>query len=209
MRVVAVVVGVLALCAFSAFAGLTAGINLNPQSTVRFVPDWGSVGDWVSGVGALLAVIASLYMVQRSERFQLARDSEQVMLTQEPSMAWLTLHIACKGMRSCTVMDLRIGHGGKCSSLKHALSDRNKGVFPSRLEPGEMVQLDWSGRDLIPTLQTICNLGLKNTDGLYFEVVTGISLHRFGLDTLTLEELHTGADAFDISLTKREDGLPF
>src|SRR5690606_33024784 len=34
------------LCILSGLLGLTAGINLNPDSTVRFVPNWGSVGDW-------------------------------------------------------------------------------------------------------------------------------------------------------------------
>ncbi|WP_127650547.1 hypothetical protein [Pseudomonas koreensis] len=34
-------------------------MNLNPQSTVRFIPDWGSLGDWLAGVSALLTFIAA------------------------------------------------------------------------------------------------------------------------------------------------------
>jgi hypothetical protein len=129
MKVVGVVVTVLVISALSGLAGLTAGINLNPQSTVKFVPDWGSVGDWVSGIGALLAVIASLYMVQRSEKFQQVRDSEQLMLVQETDFAWLTLRVGCSGLRSCAVKDIRICHGKNHRSLKHDLADKNKGVF--------------------------------------------------------------------------------
>ncbi|MCP1506832.1 hypothetical protein J2Y83_002805 [Pseudomonas marginalis] len=53
--------GAIFLCVACGLLGLTAGINLNPQSTVRFVPDWGSLADWVSGIGALSAVFATCY----------------------------------------------------------------------------------------------------------------------------------------------------
>ena len=51
-----IALGVLAAFVLGGLLGLTAGVNLNPNVTVSFVPNWGSLGDWVSGVGALLAV---------------------------------------------------------------------------------------------------------------------------------------------------------
>ncbi|WP_336352975.1 hypothetical protein [Pseudomonas atacamensis] len=48
-----------AACVISGLLGLTAGINMNPQSTVKFVPDWGSLGDWVAGVSALLTFLVA------------------------------------------------------------------------------------------------------------------------------------------------------
>lgn len=208
MKVVAAVVAVLVVAVLSALAGLTAGINLNPQATVKFVPDWGSVGDWVSGIGALLAVIASLYMVRRSERFQLARDSEQLMLVQEPDLAWLTLRVGCSGLRACTVKDVRVCHGSQHKSLRHDLSDKSKGKLPSKLEPGESFELDWSGLELKPIVSIIHSLGLKRLDGLYFEVVTGISVHKFDFHEWTIDQLQQAADAFEMRLIP-DDELPF
>ncbi|MBI6913254.1 MULTISPECIES: hypothetical protein [Pseudomonas] len=208
MKVVAVVAAVLVVAALSALAGLTAGINLNPQSTVKFVPDWGSVGDWVSGVGALLAVIASLYMVKRSERFQLARDSEQLMLVQEQDLAWLTLRVGCSGLRACAVKDVRICHGKKHRSLRHNLSDKSKGKFPCKLDPGDSFELDWSGHELEQIVDIVNNLGLKSLEGLYFEVVTGISVHKFDFHKWTIDLLEEAATAFEKRLIP-DDELPF
>ncbi|WP_432755356.1 hypothetical protein [Pseudomonas sp. WMBT8] len=208
MKIVAVVVAVLFVVGLSALGGLTAGINLNPQSTVKYVPDWGSVGDWVSGIGALLAVIASLCMVRRSERFQLARDSEQLMLVQEQDLAWLTLRVGCSGLRACAVKDIRICHGNKHRSLRYDLPDKSKGKIPCKLEPGESFELDWSGHDLKPIITAVNNLGLKKLDGLCFEVVTGISVHKFDFDEWTIDLLKQAAEAFDLRLIP-DDELPF
>lgn len=56
--------------------GLTAGINLNPESTVKYIPNWGSLGDWVAGISALLTfVVACVAMnawrVQERQRLTL------------------------------------------------------------------------------------------------------------------------------------------
>jgi len=208
MKVVAVVAAVLMVATLSALAGLTAGINLNPQSTVKFVPAWGSVGDWVSGIGALLAVVTSLYMVKRSERFQLERDSEQLMLVQEHSLGWLTLRVGCSGLRACAVKDIRVCHGNKYRTLRHDLAEKSKGKFPCKLEPGESFELDWSGLELKPIVGIVHNLGLKSLEGLKFEVVTGIAVHRFSLHEWTVDLLKEAADAFDMRLLA-DDDLPF
>ncbi|MFK3945628.1 hypothetical protein [Pseudomonas fulva] len=67
MRLLLIVV-IAAMCVISGLAGLTAGMNLNPNTTIKFVPNWGSLGDWVSGCGALLAVIVTLWLADRSRR---------------------------------------------------------------------------------------------------------------------------------------------
>lgn len=72
----------LLLCIVTGLLGLTAGINLNPESTVRFVPAWGSLGDWISGIGALLAVVTSLYLVRRNEALQHEREREKIEVEQ-------------------------------------------------------------------------------------------------------------------------------
>lgn len=209
MKAVVMVAVLISASVLFGLLGLTAGINLNPQSTVKFVPDWGSVGDWVSGVGALLAVIASFVIVQRNERFQLARDDEQLVLNQEPEFAWLTLYIGCKGMRSCTVTDVKVCYAKRRRSIKHALSDKSSGKFPSRLDPGEFIQLDWSGIDFTQLLQVIGQLEVKNPKEIFIEVITGISVHRFDLDVATVSTLEEASEMLSISLTKQDDEVPF
>lgn len=63
----------------SALLGLTAGINQNPQATVRFVPDWGSLADWVAGIGALAAVFATVYFGWKQRQDLLPRLSMHAM----------------------------------------------------------------------------------------------------------------------------------
>lgn len=55
-------------CGICGMLGLTAGINLNPSSTVRYVWDWNAAGSWVSGIGALLAVIVTLRLADKARR---------------------------------------------------------------------------------------------------------------------------------------------
>lgn len=78
MKGVAVVVAVLVVAVLSALAGLTAGINLNPQATVKFVPDWGSLADWVAGIGSMAAVGATVYFGWKQRQDLLPRLSMAV-----------------------------------------------------------------------------------------------------------------------------------
>lgn len=89
----------LSTCLVSALAGLTAGINLNPVSTVRFVPNWGSFGDWVSGIGAFVAVAVALWQfhIQRKE------DVEDLIINQSQGRDRWRVSIASKGKRPARV----------------------------------------------------------------------------------------------------------
>lgn len=49
-----------AVSVISGLLGLTAGINLNHSSTVTFVPDWGSLADWIAGVSAFFTFVVAL-----------------------------------------------------------------------------------------------------------------------------------------------------
>lgn len=55
-------------CGICVMIGLTAGVNLNPSSTVKYIWDWNAAGSWVSGIGALLAVIVTLRLADKSRR---------------------------------------------------------------------------------------------------------------------------------------------
>lgn len=73
-------------CVVCGLLGLTAGINLNPQSTVKFVPDWGSLGDWVAGVAALLTffvacIAMNAWRAQERQRLLLQWKADLVEYT--------------------------------------------------------------------------------------------------------------------------------
>lgn len=64
------------VCVISGLLGLTAGINLNPESTVKFVPNWGSVGDWAAGISTFLTLLVACiamntWRVQERQRLAL------------------------------------------------------------------------------------------------------------------------------------------
>lgn len=86
-------------CLISGLAGLTAGINLNPVSTVRFVPNWGSLGDWVAGLGAFAAIAVALWQfhIQRKE------DVEDLFIDQVQHRDRWRVSIVSKGKRPARV----------------------------------------------------------------------------------------------------------
>lgn len=98
MKYLWVALGVSA-CLTSGLAGLTAGINLNPVSTVRFVPNWGSMGDWVAGLGAFVAIAVALWQfhIQRKE------DVEDLFIDQAQRRDRWRVSIVSRGKRPARV----------------------------------------------------------------------------------------------------------
>lgn len=98
MKYLWVALGVSA-CLTSGLAGLTAGINLNPVSTVRFVPNWGSMGDWVAGLGAFVAIAVALWQfhIQRKE------DVEDLFIDQTQRRDRWRVSIVSRGKRPARV----------------------------------------------------------------------------------------------------------
>ena len=73
--------GAVAICVVCTLLGLTIGINLNPESTTRYVLTWGSLGDWVAGVGTFTAVAVALwqsYILRKEDVEDLIIDQRQV-----------------------------------------------------------------------------------------------------------------------------------
>src|SRR5690606_41643222 len=71
-------IAVAGLCIVSGLLGLTAGINLNPAATVRFVPNWGSLADWAAGRGTLAGGVASGYYGWKQRQDLLDRKSTRL-----------------------------------------------------------------------------------------------------------------------------------
>ncbi|WP_053183651.1 hypothetical protein [Pseudomonas thivervalensis] len=95
-----IVLGVLIACAVSGLLGLTAGINLNPASTTKYVLDWGSLGDWVAGAGAFFAVGVALWQshIQRKE------EVEDLNIVQRQVRDRWLISVVSKGKRPARVL---------------------------------------------------------------------------------------------------------
>ncbi|WP_312387716.1 hypothetical protein [Pseudomonas sp.] len=77
---------ILFACVSSGLLGLTAGINLNPDSTIKFVPNWGSMGDWLAGLSALLTFVVAciamnVWRIQERQRLVLQWKADLVDYT--------------------------------------------------------------------------------------------------------------------------------
>lgn len=125
------------ICTSTLFAllGLTAGINLNPSSTVHFVPDWGSVGDWVSGIGALLAVATALWQVHRQQE----REKPRIIMHYDMKSSGIALGIVSEGHAPVTILGAHIEHD-HLNSIDLAERLPKGSAFPQRLDRGEVMQ---------------------------------------------------------------------
>lgn len=95
-----VALGVLGACLVSAVLGLTLGINMNAESTTKYVLDLGSLGDWVAGIGAFFAVGVALWQsyVQRRE------DVEDLTIDQAQGNERWRISVVSRGKRPVRVL---------------------------------------------------------------------------------------------------------
>ncbi|EKT4472946.1 hypothetical protein QEM11_003848 [Pseudomonas putida] len=121
-------------CAVCGLLGLTAGINLNPASTVKFVPVWGSFGDWVSGIGALLAVVVALWQIHRQQE----RERPKILLHHHLQANGWSLGVVSDGISPVTVLGAYILYD---QTSQIDLVDRLPEGYqlPRRLDRGEVM----------------------------------------------------------------------
>lgn len=137
-----------AACGLSGMAGFTVGVNMNPEATTRYVLNWGSLGDWVSGTGALLAVLVTLWLADRSRR----EDVEHLVIT--PKMAlpfgpggtsqpFVAVDLVSKGKRPVTVVSMNVASKHSKHGLWVTQFARHSPVtvLPKRLDYGELANI--------------------------------------------------------------------
>ncbi len=134
---------VLFLCLICGLLGLTAGINLNPESTIKFVPAWGSLGDWVSGLGALLAVLVTLWLADKQRR----EDVESLkvglvigMMSNGPELFFASVNVTSDGKRPVliTAITFMSRHAQQAMHVTGFMPFGNS--LPIRLNYGEQAQ---------------------------------------------------------------------
>jgi hypothetical protein len=196
-----------------ALLGLTAGINLNPAATVHFVPNWGSVGDWVSGIGALLAVAVALWQVHRQQE----REKPRIVMHHDLRTSGLALGVVSEGHAPVTILGAHLVHD-QTSTIDFADRLPEKCVFPMRLDRGEVMhflnlnQIGTAllGKELIqPRLETMQAQGkqsviyAKSVDEDYFSQLNTILNSKAKIIVRTpntLEELEIPGELYSYLL---------
>lgn len=126
-------------CIICLLLGLTLGIQLNPSSTIKFVPVWGSLGDWVAGLGSLVAVAATVLLANRERNDQ--RESVRIEISSQPETPYegrrlISVTITCTGPRPVRI------HGISVWAPKYGLSlefiNFVEGELPANLTYGEV-----------------------------------------------------------------------
>jgi hypothetical protein len=204
MRWILGVVAVLA-CVICGLLGLTAGINLNPNSTTKYVPNWGSLGDWISGVGAMLAVVSSFILVRRNEAAQDDREREKISVEQWASDFFLSIRVISTGHFPCTINGVFFeSPSGRVVSLAASLPSEVKVQIPHRLESRSDMNFGWTLTQMGRLLGALSLLDLDRVEDLSIYVVTSIAEHRFPIGADVSNMLIGIARAEGIQLLKDE-----
>lgn len=117
--------------------GLTLGINLSPDSTVRYVWDWGVAGGWFSGLGAMAAAIVAVVQSHRNSSNERIRPK---LIESIAEKAW-SLRLVSEGLIPVTILGAEIILGQHRYQLPISLGNPASLRFPIRLERGDVQQL--------------------------------------------------------------------
>lgn len=134
-----VVFGVLIACIVSALLGFTLGINLNPESTTTYVLSWGSLGDWVAGIGAFFAVGVALWQTHQMRR----EDVEKLSINQRQIRGNWAISIVSCGRRPSKVIGVGLysKKNGVTLPLKSFIFNDRQPKFPITLDYSDSLEL--------------------------------------------------------------------
>ena len=127
----------LAICIICAMLGLTAGINMNPKSSVSYVWDWGVAGSWVSGLGALLAV--GFALLQSYKQQEKERAKCRILL--EQGEWYFKVQIVSDGIIPSTVLSASISFDDNTRLYDLSNFPKLGFLFPTKLDRGDVSTL--------------------------------------------------------------------
>ncbi|MBK5437929.1 hypothetical protein JFV30_14195 [Pseudomonas sp. TH32] len=128
---------VLGLCLCSGLAGLNAGIIFNPKNTVEFLPVWGSLGDWVAGLGTLFAVGVALDQSKRQQD----RERANLKITVEHGTDLFSVRLLSNGLTPVTVLAVHMEFDDYESSINLATQSSGNIKLPQKLVLGDTLDL--------------------------------------------------------------------
>lgn len=176
--------GTLLLCAVCGLLGLAAGINLNPQSTVRFVPvidanAWSSVGTWFGAIGTIAAVALSLHFSRRDDVEGLAIISEVTnRANTDKSGLNVTIRVVCTGRLPTTILAMGIGSDDNASTFHPIAMYTLEYEEKKHLSRGEIFEATLSQVSLAGIARGFSEIGEHEISKLKILVKTGLRVHR-------------------------------
>lgn len=188
-------VAVVLLCALSGLLGLTAGINLNSGTALRYVINWGSLGDWVSGIGALMAVGFALW---QSHIFR-KEDVEDLLIEQGHGPERWRISVISRGKRPARVQGVAF-YSPKVDILlpiKHFVFHGDKASLPQTLNYSEDIQFT-TRPDMFEDLAVNAVLAFDDLDDLEIYVKTTLGSFKVPVlkeTTAAFHEALIGSDA--------------
>lgn len=183
-------------CVGSALLGLAAGINLNPNSIVKFVPvldanTWSAVGVWLGAIATLCAVGLSLYYSRHDDKEKLTLISEVHQITNGRSTtnAKMTLRVVCTGRLPTTILAIGIGVAEDRASFYPVARYTTTHDTKKHLSRGEIFEATIDVQALILLSEDFKPLVGQRADKLRFLVKTGLSSYREKFSPQTIEML--------------------
>jgi uncharacterized protein YjiS (DUF1127 family) len=157
------------VCVISGLLGLTAGLQLNPQSTMKFVPNWGSLGDWFAAAGTIAAVWVALSQSKK----QAEKERPRTKIYQEHKEKTWSVRIVSEGLVPVTVLDASLNYDGSREIGLASWFPKNS-ALPKKLDRGDALSLiEFSQSNLMrfsramvdPVIKALSDLGITPSDG--------------------------------------------
>ncbi|MBP2091691.1 MULTISPECIES: hypothetical protein [Pseudomonas] len=167
----------------SALLGLTAGINQNPEATVKFVPDWGSAADWVAGLGSLAAVWATVYFGWKQRQDLIPRlkmrATGMVDFSVKPPVQTFALKITNPGVVPVEVNQVFISSDNATSALWIPPGQES---FPAVIGPGKGLTLQFDRHTLSNVKRYVQENCAGQNEGLHITISGSVRDFSIPLD---------------------------
>ncbi|NNB54219.1 hypothetical protein [Pseudomonas fragi] len=167
---------------------------MNPLTTVKYVPVWGSVGDWVVAIATTSAVVLSLHYSRNDDKECLKLQSLVHAISDGKNFqgASMTFRATCTGRLPTTVM--KIGFGLESNKAAFYPVARYTTVYDkgrTHLSRGEIVEATLDQYGLIAFAREFSELVGDSSESIRFIVGTSLENYRVVLsnearDTLDL-----------------------
>ncbi|WP_063030574.1 hypothetical protein [Pseudomonas yamanorum] len=164
-------------------AGLFIGVSVNSEWSVNYLPvgaSFGDWGNWVSGVGALLAVLVSLHLARRDDSEKVSTEvGVQALLDRGAEGLGIFIRAASVGRSPTTVVQVGVCIDGKPQSFCPAVAFTSEtDEVPKYLARGQIFE---ASLDIVGISKVALRF-YEETSGqpkkLHFEVRTGSRTYR-------------------------------
>lgn len=183
-------------CVGTGLLGLAAGINLNPDSTVKFVPvldanAWSAVGSWLGAIATFCAAGLALKYSRRDDKQKLKLSSfGQVFFENHEKEDYkLTLRAVCIGRLPATVIDVGFGVCGDDHAYYSIGSCAPATYSRMHISRGEVYEVTLGLDDLLGIGRAIPECARRSPQNLEFVVKTGVRAERRKLSPEAAEVL--------------------